>query len=270
MLKLMYITNRPEIAEIAENAGVDRIFIDLEQIGKAERQGGMDTVQSLHSLDDIKKVKSVLSKAALLVRSNPIHEGSKEEIDAIIENGANIVMLPFFKTVNEVAKFIDLVNGRAKIMLLVETAEAVEKLDAILELDGIDEIHIGLNDLHLAYHMKFMFELLADGTVERLGKKILRKSIPFGFGGIAKLGSGMLPAEYVIKEHYRIGSSIAILSRSFCNVDTMYDLHDIKKVFNDGIIAIRNLEKEIMVYKTYFSDNEKFVMQVVNEIVSQC
>ena len=67
MLKLMYITNRPEIAEIAENA-VDRIFIDLEQIGKAERQEGMDTVQSLHSLDDIKKVKSVLSKAELLVR----------------------------------------------------------------------------------------------------------------------------------------------------------------------------------------------------------
>ena len=77
MLKLMYITNHPEIAKIAENAGVDRIFIDLEQIGKAERQGGMDTVQSLHSLDDIKKVKSVLLKTELLVRSNPIHEGSK-------------------------------------------------------------------------------------------------------------------------------------------------------------------------------------------------
>ena len=30
MLKLMYITNRPEIALIAEEAGVDRIFIDLE------------------------------------------------------------------------------------------------------------------------------------------------------------------------------------------------------------------------------------------------
>ncbi|EOS01892.1 hypothetical protein C799_00999 [Bacteroides thetaiotaomicron dnLKV9] len=268
MLKFMYITNRPEIAEIAENAGVDRIFIDLEQIGKAERQEGMDTVQSLHSLDDIKKVKSVLSKAELLVRSNPIHEGSREEIDTIIENGANIVMLPFFKTVNEVAKFIDLVNGRAQIMLLVETAEAVEKLDAILELDGIDEIHIGLNDLHLAYHMKFMFELLANGTVEYLGKKILKKRIPFGFGGIAQLGSGMLPAEHIIKEHYRIGSSIAILSRSFCNVDTMFDLHEIEKVFNDGMIAIRNLEREIMQYKAYFLDNERTVVQIVKEIVS--
>ena len=42
-LKLMYITNRPEVAQIAESAGVDRIFVDLEYIGKAQRQGGMDT-----------------------------------------------------------------------------------------------------------------------------------------------------------------------------------------------------------------------------------
>ena len=36
-LKLMYITNRPEIAQIAETAGVDRIFVDLEYIGKKDR-----------------------------------------------------------------------------------------------------------------------------------------------------------------------------------------------------------------------------------------
>ena len=31
MLKLMYITNQPEIAKIADKNGVDRIFIDLEK-----------------------------------------------------------------------------------------------------------------------------------------------------------------------------------------------------------------------------------------------
>ena len=46
-LKLMYITNSPRIAEIAENVGVDRIFVDMEYIGKSERQGGMDTAYSL-------------------------------------------------------------------------------------------------------------------------------------------------------------------------------------------------------------------------------
>ena len=45
---------------------------------------------------------------------------------------------------------------------------AVERIDEILALDGIDEVHIGLNDLSLGYGMKFMFELLTDGTVERL------------------------------------------------------------------------------------------------------
>lgn len=34
MLKLMYITNNPAIAVIAVNAGVNRIFIDMEVLGK--------------------------------------------------------------------------------------------------------------------------------------------------------------------------------------------------------------------------------------------
>ena len=39
-LSLMYITNKPQIAEIAESAGVDRIFVDMEYIGKADRAMG--------------------------------------------------------------------------------------------------------------------------------------------------------------------------------------------------------------------------------------
>ena len=50
----------------------------------------------------------------------------------------------------------------------METPEAALLIDEILELKGIDMIHLGLNDLHLALGMKFMFELLADGTVDRV------------------------------------------------------------------------------------------------------
>ena len=78
MLNLMYITNRPEIAQIAESAGVDRIFVDLEYIGKADRQGGMDTVQSKHTLEDVKKISKAITMAELLVRVNPIHEATQE------------------------------------------------------------------------------------------------------------------------------------------------------------------------------------------------
>lgn len=161
----MYITNRPEVAQIAEAAGVDRIFVDMEYIGKTDRQGGMDTVQSHHTLEDIKKIADAIEKAELLVRVNPIHDdsdtylSSKDEIDSAIKNGAQILMLPYFKTIDEVKKFERYVNKRAKVMLLVETKEAVSIIDEVLERD-IDEIFIGLNDLSLSYKKKFMFELL--------------------------------------------------------------------------------------------------------------
>ena len=52
-LKLMYITNRPDVAQVAQSCGVDRIFVDMEYIGKEERQGGLDTVKSHHSVEDV-------------------------------------------------------------------------------------------------------------------------------------------------------------------------------------------------------------------------
>lgn len=273
MLNLMYITNRPEIAQIAESAGVDRIFVDLEYIGKADRQSGLDTVKSKHTLDDVRIISKAITMAELLVRINPIHEAteeycsSKEEIDIAIANGADIIMLPFFKTLNEVAQFLTYVNGRVKTMLLLETPEAVEIIDEILQLKGIDYIHIGLNDLSLGYGMKFMFQLLADGTVERLCTKFREKGIPYGFGGIASLGKGMIPAEMIIREHYRLGSTCAILSRSFCNVDKIEHLGVNSSTFVNGIREIRAFEEKCQEHIGYFMDNkwelEKFVKKII-------
>lgn len=266
MLKLMYITNRPQVAEIAYEAGVDRIFVDLETIGKSERQGGLDTVQSHHTIDDVDTIRKAF-KGELLVRSNHIYEGSGDEINKIIENGADVVMLPYFKSVNDAAKFIDYVDGRAKTSLLIETPEAVNKLDGILELDGIDEIHIGLNDLHLAYGMKFMFELVSNGTVERLAEQVLSAGKKFGFGGIAGVGKGLIPAEMVIKEHYRLGSTCAILSRAFCNTDIITDLNKIREIFINGIKAIRDVESECQVHLDFFKSNQVSFIRNVNSIV---
>ena len=271
-LNLMYITNRPEIAQIAEAAGVNRIFVDMEYIGKMERQGGMDTVQSRHTLEDVKSISEAINKVELLVRINPIHEAaadymsSKEEIDGAIANGAQILMLPYFKTVDEVKTFIELVDGRAKTMPLVETPEAVECIDEILQLD-IDEIFIGLNDLSLGYGMKFMFELLVDGTVEDLCHKFRRKGIPYGFGGIASLGKGKLPAEEVIIEHYRLGSTYAILSRSFCNVNKIEHMGIISTTFVNGMREIREYEKKVAVHRDFFANNIEEVKQGVQAVL---
>ena len=275
-LKLMYITNNPDVAMIAENAGVDRIFVDMEYIGKAERQKGMDTAQHHHTIQDIRNIRKVITKAELLVRVNPIHKAtlayssSEREINAAINAGADIVMLPYFKTVTEVRKFIRIVDGRARTMLLVETPEAVEVIDDILRLSGIDEIHIGLNDLSLGYHESFLFEPLADGTVDMLVAKFKKAGIPYGFGGIASIGKGMLPAEYVIREHYRLNSTRVILSRSFCNVNKMHNLEEIRQTFDEGVREIRRLEKECVSKMSdpgYYKKNRD---EVVNTITMIC
>ena len=244
MLKLMYITNDPAIAEIAQSCGVDRIFVDLETVGKAQRQGGMNTVQSQHTLSDVAAVRRVLTDSALLVRVNPIYPGSGDEIDAVIAAGADILMLPYFKTAMEVSQFLRFVNGRARTMLLFETPESVAHIDEILALPGIDECFVGLNDLHLGYGMRFMFQLLADGTVDALCEKFCAAGKPYGFGGIARVGTGTLPAQRIIGDHVRLGSSAVILSRSFCNTSQITDIRQIREVFEAEVPKVRAAEAE--------------------------
>lgn len=242
-LTLMYITNRPEVALIAEKNGVERIWIDLETRGKAERQPG-NTVKSNHTVDDIKKIKPLLTKSELLVRIEPWDsELSPPEIDSVIDAGADMIMLPMWKTPAEVRSFTEAVAGRVRTTLLLETREALECADDVLSLGGFDEIHIGLNDLHISYGMNFMFQPLADGKVEQLCAKFKKAGIPYGFGGIARLGHGELKAEKVIMEHYRLGSTRAILSRSFCNANTAWNTVEIEQLFTDSICDLYAFER---------------------------
>lgn len=275
MLNLMYITKRPEIARIAEEAGVDWIFVDMEFIGKDCRQGGLDTVQNHHSVKDVANIKAAVRKAKVLVRVNPIHESlaeypsSKDEIEAVIKAGADILMLPFFKTIEEVENFIDCVSGRAKTCLLVETPEAAALLEQIVEIPGIDMIHLGLNDMHLALKMKFMFQLLADSSVDKWASIIKTKGIQFGFGGLASLDGGVVPGRMILKEHYRLGSKMVIVSRAFCNTDKIMDLEEVRTIFTNGIAAIRSLESEMSsLLEEDFKNNHEAVCEAIEKIVS--
>ncbi|WP_105106702.1 aldolase/citrate lyase family protein [Streptococcus suis] len=244
-LTLMYITNQLDVALIAEKYGVERIWVDLETLGKAERQKNMDTVQSQHKISDIRLISSKLTTSEMLVRVNPLNDSSKQEIEKVIASGADLIMLPMWRTKADVSQFIDFVGGRAKVVLLLETKEAFNNLDSILTLNGIDEIHIGLNDLHLDMGLTFMFELLTNGVVSEITQKLNKAKIPYGFGGIARLGLGELPAEMIVKEHYRLGSTRAILSRSFCNAEKVTELSNIEDIFRNELRKLREFEENL-------------------------
>lgn len=269
-LDLMYITNNPEVALIAEKYGVSRVWVDLETLGKEERQKNMNTVKSHHTIADVEAISKVLTKAEMQVRVNPWNENSVEEIEAVISAGADRIMLPMWKTVSEVEAFLNTVNGRVKTVLLLETKEGEEIVDDILNLPLFDEIHIGLNDLHLSYGLTFMFELLANGVVEGLCKKFKAKGVKYGFGGIARIGDGTLPAERIVMEHYRLGSTRAILSRSFCNTEVIKDINEIEKIFSKNLLTLRAYE-ETLANKTEkdFQDNLNAIKNCIDEIVKK-
>jgi len=225
-MNYIYITNCPKKAELANESNVDFVMVDLELIGKEKRQGHLNTLISRHEITDIPSVKAVLGNSKLLVRTNPIFSGSKNEIDMCIANGADMLMLPMFTRPMEVESFIRYINGRAKVCLLFETPQSLIRADEILSIKGIDQVHLGLNDLHLAMKLDFMFELLSSGIVEFFADKCKESNIPFGFGGIAPIGRGKIDSSIIAKEHYRIGSEFVILSRDFHNNEHLTNLKD--------------------------------------------
>ena len=271
MLKLMYITNDIEVAMAAQENGVDRIWIDLEIKGKEERQAGMNTVKSHHCVEDIAKLRPYMNKSELLVRINPWDENSPEEVEQVIQAGADIIMLPMWRTSKEVLAFVKQVNRRVKTMLLLETRDAENALDEVVSINGIDEVHIGLNDLHLEYGLTFMFELLANGTVERICNKLANAGIPYGFGGVGRIGEGLLKADNIVVEHYRLGSSMVILSRNFCDTSIITDVNEIQNVFKKNIENMKSFERSICTCydESDFKKNQMLVANAVREIVNK-
>jgi hypothetical protein len=138
------------------------------------------------------------------------------EIESALVAGAQRLMLPMFRTPEEVEALVELVGGRAHLTLLVETPQALARLPAYLGmLKPGDLLHFGLNDLRIALGLDFLFEVVAGGFLEHATALCRGKSIPFGIGGIGRVGHGHVPAEMVMGELVRLGANWVILSRAF-------------------------------------------------------
>lgn len=232
-LNLMLITNNPEIASYAESSGVDRIFVDMEFLGKEERQKNMGMPLNRHTLQDVKKIKQVLKKSDVMVRINPPNAKTADEVNGAIDAGADCIMLPYFNRYDEVEKFLKSVDGRCKTNLLMETGSALVRAKSILDLP-ITEVHLGLNDLRLTMHLDFLYEPLSGGLVDFVNNIAKAKDISFGFGGVGSLSKGAdIPPELIIKEHVRMKSERVILSRAFTgeyqSLDELLSRTDLKK-----------------------------------------
>lgn len=237
MLELFQITNDPALAKRCDALGGFRLFVDLERMGKAERQAGRNTFISEHQLADVARVRAVLRQSPLMVRVNPLHAGTPGEVDAVIGEGADLIMLPMFRGADDLRAFSEIVAERVPIVPLLENGAALASVEEWAGTPGLHEIYVGLNDLHLSLGCRFMFEPLADGSVGRVAQAARRHGLPFGFGGIARVDEGLLPGRDVLAEHLRLGSRAVILSRTF-HRDSEMD-------FEREVAALRQVEREL-------------------------
>ena len=265
----MILEDTPEAAMTAEAAGVDRVFYDLEYVGKSERQYGRNTVISRNDIDNLPAVRNVVKTSELLVRTNPINPYTEMEVEKAIQYGADVLMLPMVMDHHDVEAYVSFVKGRAKVCIMIETAASMARLDQILAVPGVDEIFVGLNDLHISMGLTFMFELLSGGLVEYIAEKCNRANIPFGFGGIARIGEGMLPSDYILGEHMRLGSTSVILSRTFkgvVGVDANARPVDLK----EEVDKVRNRLDEISAWtESDHIENRKLIAEAVDAVVTK-
>ena len=226
MLDLIQITNDPAFARRCDALNGVRVFVDLERLGKAQRQAGRNTFISDHQIDDVGRIKSQLRRSRLMVRINPLNVRTRDEVQAVLAHGADMLMLPMFENASQLQEFLAIVDGRAPVCALLETAGALASAGEWMATPGLFEVFVGLNDLHLSLGQRFMFESLADGTVDRVAAMAHARGIAFGFGGIARLEEGLLPGRDVLAEHLRLGSGSVILSRTFHRADSSASFED--------------------------------------------
>ena len=215
--ELCLITKDAELAGVAWQAGAERVFVDLETMGKAERQQGQGLFLSDATLNDLSRVRATFRREGVLVRVNPLHAGIAAELGAVLARGADIVMLPMARRIEEVAAFIALVQGRARTSLLLETKELLGAAEQLVRLHGLDEVHVGLNDLRLSLGAGNLFSAIVDGHIARVAAVCGEARSRFGFGGVTRPTECNLPIppDCIIAELVRHGARMALLGRSF-------------------------------------------------------
>ena len=210
-MKFFLFVNEVHSARRAAAAGIDVGIVDCESKGKSERQlSGQFEING----DTPETALAVESTGlALCVRVNALGPHTQGEIDTAVSCGASTLMLPMSRSSSDVEVFVDMVAGRAAVLVQIETAELLADVDRLASV-AWDHAHVGLNDLMLSRGCGTIWDSLADGTVEQICAALAGRS--YGFGGLTVVDGGSpIPAHLVISEMVTLGCSMGILRRSF-------------------------------------------------------
>ena len=211
--ELLLFSVDPQMVESAVAAGVDGIIVDWENQEKKERQNGSETEINRHTLDDLRAVR-MATKGPVICRINGFNPDSASEIETAVNAGADEILLPMVRTVEEVEFALDIADGRCGTGILVETVAALSLVAELSQLP-LDRIYVGLNDLAIERDTPNIFTAVADGTLAQIRSDV-NSDMRFGFSGLTLPDRGRpIPCRLLIAEMARLNCSFSFLRRSF-------------------------------------------------------
>ena len=211
-LDLLLFAGDPRTDSHAVSSGFGRFVVDWEWRGKDRRQRGADTEINHHTPDTLRGLRR-LGAAERWCRINRFGPWTPGEVEAALAAGATHVLLPMVERPGEAEGLVSLVRGRACAGILVETVAACAHAEELARLP-LEAVYVGLNDLAISRGRRFIFEAVADGTVEKL--RGVFSGTRFGFGGMTVVDGGRpIPARLLLAEMARLDCSFTFLRRSF-------------------------------------------------------
>ena len=203
----------PGFARMAVRAGAAGVIVDWERRGKRERQAGADTQVNTDSPADLARVRAA-TPGTVVCRVNGWGPWSEAELEQAVALGADEVLLPMVRRPEEIDAALAVVAGRCGLGILVETTEAVRRVDELVRRP-VGRVYVGLNDLMIDRGGRTLFAALIDGTVDRV-RAAMPPGVPFGVAGLTLPEAGRpVPCRLLAAELARLDASFTFLRRSF-------------------------------------------------------
>ena len=212
LVELLVFSVDPAFAAACVDAGAAGVIVDWERRGKHRRQAGEGTQINSDTPADLARVRAA-TPGRVLCRVNSAGPWTHDEVELAIALGADEVLLPMVRTPEQVDLALDGVAGRCGLGILVETQDAVERVDELADRP-LSRVYLGLNDLRIDRGSEALFTPLVDGTVDSV--RAACGPVPFGVAGLTLPDGGWpVPSALLTAELARVGADFTFLRRSF-------------------------------------------------------
>lgn len=219
-IEILLFSHDTAYATRAVAAGIDRVIVDWESRGKAERQAGCNTQINHATLNDLRSMRAAVGER-VICRINNVPGERVAECRLAVDNGAAEVWLPMVRNIAEIEECLVALDGRARMGLMVETREAMRLGRELAQLP-LSRAYIGLHDYSIDGGSRGLFDPITDGTLDRF-----RDDYPgaIGFAGVTRPASGSpIPQRLLLAAMVRLGCAFGVARRGFLAAVPMADL----------------------------------------------